>query len=905
MRNFTHRVMRVIALSTAAVAATAAAQEQDTKATVKRDASGRLVITNVGTVPPTTTQPATQSSPGNGQPLSIPSPATDAVPIGFARWPFSTTNGDASTVRIGTASLPNQIVLARATDGNPIAIKATKSETTASAALPYHGNPSYVAMPNLTFVGEWNLGHEQRPQPTFEGIQPTTEWVNYYLGDDRRMWQTKLPVHHGLRVGDIARGLELTYMPTETLHRYRLTIKPEFDLSKLVLSFSREASIGVDGSLITQDSGVYRVRNPRPRAWHTVGGIEVPVTARWDRSRYGMGAPTLAFERNDPQQALHVEFDLHRFVAMPVPDDEAYRPTFLMTGTVAVDDEQNVYVAGTSRTVGIQLLFDYRIGDGYSHENGRRDVIVQKFKPNGELVYTTFIGGAGEDGEVIALAADGKGNLFIAASAWTGFVPLTAGEPCKQDCAGVLVAKLGREGDLLDSRAVGGIEGVKEMVVDQRGILYVAGDGRSPALEAATRNGWLPRGDYRGYVAKIDASKSGVAAILWATNLGWLSSVQGIAVDAAGHVYVGGSAFVRDGVRELLPSPGYRSTITGSGDAFILELDPARSGAATVVASTFIGGEENVFEFEGVSSIDVDDAGNVYAGGSTTASGFPTTERAWSRTGRGGSEGFVCKFNPSLKELRWSTLLGGTGKDAVAAVRVDRDRNIHVTGTTTSQNFPLILSPPSDHANESTRDNREVEHLFAAKISSTGSKLIWSTVLTGGRMAEHAAGHYLAVNRDGTVFVVGDSAVRYEMPKPLHSDFESEYSLGLLTVTRCEACPDGPSISKVTRNLGSSADIAGRGFHATANVFVGGMPTNITSRTGTNLTVTVPLSTGAEEIEITVVNPDDQSASASLPPPAAAAAVSSTGLERIWPIAGAVAALAIAAALVMQRRRRA
>jgi hypothetical protein len=109
----------------------------------------------------------------------------------------------------------------------------------------------------------------------------------------------------------------------------------------------------------------------------------------------------------------------------------------------------------------------------------------------------------------------------------------------------------------------------------------------------------------------------------------------------------------------------------GLWDAFVAKIDPTKSGAASLVYSTFLGGSGTDIGF----GIAVDSSGNVYVTGTTGANvnsnfsgsarpskDFPTTAGAFQTTCPGTctfDSTWVTKLDASGTALLYSTYLGG------------------------------------------------------------------------------------------------------------------------------------------------------------------------------------------------------------------------------------------------------
>jgi uncharacterized protein (TIGR03437 family) len=159
--------------------------------------------------------------------------------------------------------------------------------------------------------------------------------------------------------------------------------------------------------------------------------------------------------------------------------------------------------------------------------------------------------------------------------------------------------------------------------------------------------------------------------------------------------------------------------------------------------STYLGGN-TIDEFDHAA---VDDAGNVYMVGSSDSSNFPTKPEA---SPRGKLDVIVVKLDPSGKNILYSTILGGSGRDHGYSIAVDKDGNAYITGFTESVNFPILNQFQLYH------NNRDA---FVSKLGPSG-ELKYSTFLGGAKpqpcgCAGNDDGYAIAVNSLGQAFVAG------------------------------------------------------------------------------------------------------------------------------------------------------
>ncbi len=131
-------------------------------------------------------------------------------------------------------------------------------------------------------------------------------------------------------------------------------------------------------------------------------------------------------------------------------------------------------------------------------------------------------------------------------------------------------------------------------------------------------------------------------------------------------------------------------------DIFISKLDATGS---TLIGSTYLGGTGN----DGLSldgqlnfnyadhargEVILDGNNDVYIASSTNSANFPTTPSSHSQSLSGGYDGVVCKLNPTLSNLTWSTYIGGSQGDAAFSVRIDTvNSKTFICGGTVSNNI--------------------------------------------------------------------------------------------------------------------------------------------------------------------------------------------------------------------------
>ena len=152
--------------------------------------------------------------------------------------------------------------------------------------------------------------------------------------------------------------------------------------------------------------------------------------------------------------------------------------------------------------------------------------------------------------------------------------------------------------------------------------------------------------------------------------------------------------------------------ITSYNPTQMLRIDP-------LVFSTYLGGNSE----EQAMDIAVDENDQIYLGGYTWSTDFPTTNGAYQHDLKGASDAFISCFTANGNELLFTTFLGGSLQD-VAYAMVYKDEKIFLTGTTFSDDFPVTGGAFQD-------ENKLGGDLFIASMSADGSTLNFSTYVGG------------------------------------------------------------------------------------------------------------------------------------------------------------------------------
>ena len=382
--------------------------------------------------------------------------------------------------------------------------------------------------------------------------------------------------------------------------------------------------------------------------------------------------------------------------------------------------------------------------------NGLSDYFVTVFDANGNLQYSTYLGGSGIEGGVNAgppisftdnsnsgngVAVDANGLVYVGGMTASPDFPVTANNALQKNLAGTMNACLcilnpSQSGgaSLVYSSFLGGNhdnQGHSVAVNASGSLITLAGFTTSSNFPTTPANAYrssAPSGGFapncsNGFVTQIQSSQPGFPSsqytMRYSTYLGANSStarddVYGMTLDptglivATGRTQSAGFPMTQGGPTIFNSAPYLQEGVSGD-QPYLVKINPSLNGTASLVYSTFLGGGSANGQYGSFcTSVGVDGRGAVYVAGETNDPGaaynpadltapqtFPYTPNALFTALQGNWDAIFMQINPSGASLSYSTYLGGTLNDRTYGLAVDPNRNVILTGLTFSSNFPL------------------------------------------------------------------------------------------------------------------------------------------------------------------------------------------------------------------------
>jgi len=620
------------------------------------------------------------------------------------------------------------------------------------------GNANSTSGPNqsLKTVLQFNLlGATQ--SPAVIGEEEQMGRVNYFIGKDPKRWRTNVPTYARVRYKNVYPGIDLVYYGNSRRLEYDFEVSTKADPNLIQFEVKGANQIQLDpaGNLVLKvGSGELHFQSP-----------VVYQESKGQRLAVG-GAYVL-------KDMTHIGFRVTQYdSSKPLVIDPVLVYSTYLGGSgddephaIAIDSLGAIYVAGDTDSS------DFPGTSVGSLDFGLVHAFVAKLDPTGStLVYADYLGGDQGDWGA-ALVLDSSNEVYLTGTTISDDFPTV--NPYQASQPGVrngFLSKLSADGStLFYSTYLGGnnTDSPSSVAIDSLGEIYVAGSTSStnfpvnnsyqPAMSA--NQGGL-YGTY-GFVTKFSSDGQ---SLVYSTYFGgssmviqscwngpcWFppySSVAGLALDASGNAYIGGTTSTYD---FPVTSGAYLTTDSAQQNmpvGFVSKFDASGGLAFSTYLYGTSGAETNV------KAITVDSTGSAYAAGAAVSDGtFPITSTSICDPGvygSGCSYTFVTKFDPTGASLLYSTFLGPNNNASPQAIALDGNNDAYILGMTWGCNTFATVSAIESCADLSTSD------LLLVEIDAAATTELFATYLGGSQDDEYPAG--IAVDSSGDIYVGGES----------------------------------------------------------------------------------------------------------------------------------------------------
>ena len=409
---------------------------------------------------------------------------------------------------------------------------------------------------------------------------------------------------------------------------------------------------------------------------------------------------------------------------------------------IVTDSDDNMIVTGNTLSTDFPIkdaFQDTFTGGGTDDHGVSGDAFLTKFDPDGQLLWSTYLGGSSMDGGLFVEIMESNDIIVVGITQSDDF-PIT-GEAYQADYSGsydIFISKFAANGSILYSSYLGtiGDDRVNDFELDSTGNLIISGGTGSAdfpvTLDAAQS---VFNGGSDGFLMRISANCS---TILYSTFLGGSSyeGIDKIALDHQDNIIATGFTGSQD---FPITEDAYQDSISSTyhRDFFIAKYN----SSGHLVYATYFGGSH----MDDCFGVAVDSVGDIILTGRTWSSDFPIVNAWQENYSMIEVDGFIAKLTSDGHELVFSSYFGGAAWDTVLHADIDDSNNILVSGIAGPDGIPLIDAFQTELGGSGD--------IIIMKISPTGEPLFGSYL--GGMGQDHPWHQHLS---NDYFYIVGFTA---------------------------------------------------------------------------------------------------------------------------------------------------
>ncbi len=315
------------------------------------------------------------------------------------------------------------------------------------------------------------------PRATAVGLDRQPGVVNYLTGGDRSGWRVHVPIFSQVKIANVYRGIDMVYAGARRPNaqasalEFDFVVRPGGDASRIGLRFKGARARVAPGGDLVLTAGAESVRFRRPVAFQVRRGRRQEVACAFTAAA---GHAGFRLGRYDIRRTLVID---------PVVEFSTLLPGGAadIAGGVCVDAQGNSYIAGV--TASTDFLTSAGAFQRTAPSGG--NAFITKLSPAGSLIYSTYLGGSGDD-SAAAIRVDSAGCAYVTGGTASTDFPVTPGAPgpvAHGPGPDAFVTKLSADGaSVVYSTYLGGVGDDKGtgIALGADGSAYVGGSTASP-----------------------------------------------------------------------------------------------------------------------------------------------------------------------------------------------------------------------------------------------------------------------------------------------------------------------------------------------------------------------------------------------------------------------------------------
>lgn len=591
---------------------------------------------------------------------------------------------------------------------------------------------------------------------TVSGGVPGKAKVHYFKGNQIDHWYPNIPTYAKVKYQEIYPGIDLIFYGNhQNLLEYDFMLAPGTDPSVIAFRYR-----GMDHWWIDEEG------NLQLKIGEELFTQEAPIVyQKIDGERQRIGGE-YRIEANGQMGFSIPAYDSD----YPIIIDPVIRYSTFLGGALgdygmAIDVDE----LGQAYVTGVSFSADFPTDAAFQNTlSGDADVLVTKLDAAGQVLYSTYIGGAQADSGADIVVGDDQ-SVYI-----TGYTN-SRDYPLQAELDGTLggindafVTKLHPDGNaLLFSTYLGGSGADFGHGIDLNAGNDAYVTGYTASEDFPTQNpiqASFGGGTGDAFISQI---RSDGSALLYSTYLGgsrndcYISNgaLNGlteincrIAIHSDSTISIAGTTNSQDFPTQNPLSPN----LSGNRDAFVSRIS---ADGSTFIYSTYYGGTSN----ERTYDIALNENGEAYFVGLTNSDDLPLGAAPVQNALGGSSDGFIAGLSADGSSLVAGTYLGGSSTDFCRAITIDTLGNPSLTGFTQSTDFPL-MAPLQGY-----QDNGDA---FVTTLNAGANTFLFSTYLGGG-LAESGRG--IASDLYNSLYITGSTA---STDFPILAPFQADWAGG-------------------------------------------------------------------------------------------------------------------------------
>lgn len=611
--------------------------------------------------------------------------------------------------------------------------------------------------------------------------EPTSDYVNYYLGNDRSKWASNVKKYNKIQYQNLYPGIDLKYYLNGDNLKYDFIIAPKVNTNQIRIEYTGQGELFIKRGKLILKTSVNQLEEQEPYAYQIIDGEAKEVTCNFELIDNVL---SFSFPKGyDDTQELIIDPTLvFASYSGSTADNWGYTSTF--------DEDGHLYGGGVTFGVGYpttigayQINFNGgndTVNFGSNHYLNGTDITISKFSSNGtNLIYSTYLGGSenesphslivNNNNELLVLGTTSSPDFPVSVSAYdttyNGGNSYIESTPSYTNGSDIFITKLSSNGSaLLSSTYIGGTanDGLNtspslkynyadefrgEIIVDSNDNVYVASSTNStdfPVTPGVFQSSLSGMQD--GCVFKLNANLS---TLIWSSFIGGTNddAAYSMQFSSTGEVLVTGGT---DSPNFPVTAGSLNTMYQNFTDGWVSKIN---NSATAIIASTFLGTPE----YDQSYFVQLDTADNVYVIGQTegTYQIIPSTVYNNPNSGQ-----FVHKLNPDLSTTIFSTTFGTSSGEvdiALSAFLVNVCNNILISGWGGALNSSYAQAdysttnglPITPNAIQPTTDGNDYYLMMLAEDADT---LLYATFFGGNASSDHVDGGTSRFDKKGIVY---------------------------------------------------------------------------------------------------------------------------------------------------------